>query len=120
MRLREIIVAGVLILSVGAMADEGHDKLERYSDILESKYSHVMIEEKNYDLEYELRDMEGFMLLEIEVEDSFLGRRSTDQQVKKEIEPIAEEAAADIREDFNKPVRVVAEYEDRNIFMKKY
>lgn len=120
MRLKKIIVAGILVLSAGAIADEGNDKLERYSDILESKYSQVIIEEKSYDLEYELRDMEGFMLLEIEVEDSFLGSKSTELQVKKEIEPIAEEAAADIKEDFNKPVRVVAEYEDRNIFMEKY
>lgn len=120
MRLKEMILAGMMVLSTGAIADEGNDRLEKYSDILERKHSDVEIEGKKYDLEYELRDMESFMLLEIEVEDSFLGSKSSELQVKKEIEPIAEEVAADIKEDFNKPVRVAAEYEDRNIFMKKY
>ena len=120
MRLKKLIIAGLMTLSVGAVADGGHDKLEKYSDILEKRYSYVKVEEKKYDLEYELRDMDGFMLLEIEVEDSFLGKKHTDIEVKDKVEAIAEGAAGDIGEDFNKPVRVAVEYEDRNILMKKY
>lgn len=120
MKVKGIIAAGVIMLSLSAAANDEYYELARYSEILEKNHPYVLIGEKNYEMEYELRDMEGFMFLEIEVEECFLGSRSTELQVRNKIEPIAKELTTDIKKDFNKPVRVAAEYEGENIFIKKY
>jgi len=117
-KLMGMVAAGVMMMSVTAMADD--DKMDTYNDMLERQYSHVQVEDKKYELEYDVKDLDSFMLLEVEVEDSFLGKKHTDIQVAREVEPIIEKVSAEITEDFNKPVKVIVEYEDRNILIKKY
>lgn len=120
-QLMGMVLAGMMVVSASAVAEDGnHNKLSGYSHILEREYSEVQIGEKTYELEYKLRNLDNFMLLEIEVEDSFLGKKHSDTEVKNKVEPMVEIVAAEVSGDFNKPVKAVVEYEDRNILIKKY
>lgn len=120
-QLMGMVLVGTLAMSASAMAEDGgHSKLGSYSRMIEKEYSFVQIEDKSYELEYELKNLDNLMLLEVEVEDSFLGKNHTDLEVQKNIEPIIEKIATEIIDDFEKPVKVVVEYEDRNVLIKKY
>lgn len=120
-QLMVMILAGMMVVSVNTMAeDEGHKKLRSYSHMLEKEYSEVQIGDKKYELEYELKNLDNFMLLEVEVEDSFLGQNPSDLEMQNKIEPIVEKVANEVSKDFNKPVKTIVEYDDKNILIKKY
>jgi len=121
---------GILLLSTGALANDGdnhnnHDKennkgIRTYSQILEAQYANVEIDTKKYELDYKLKDLDTFLLLQVEVESSFFGKNPTDAQIKEAIEPILEKINKDINTDLKKPLRVLVEYKDTNILNKRY
>lgn len=113
-----LMVVGMVVTSTSAMASHGEGVMERYERILEKEYPYVEVDGKHYEMEYELKDLGNFILLEIDVEDNFFRRGEVD--LKDAVEEVAERAAMDVREDFEKPVRVVAQYEDENVLSKKY
>lgn len=118
---------GILLLSTGALANDGdsHDKennkvVRSYSKMLEAQYADLEIDTKKYEIDYKLKDLDTFLLLEVEVESSFFGKAPTSEQIKKTIEPILEEINKDIHTDLKKPLRVLVEYKDTNILNKRF
>ena len=116
--MRVLVIVGMVVFSGAAMADDGEDRMERYEEMLEKKYPYVEVDGKHYDMEYEMKDLGNFILLEVEVEDNFFKRGEI--YLKDEVERVVDRAAMDVKEDFEKSVRVVAQYEDKNILSKKY
>jgi len=120
---------GILLLSTGAFADDDHDRdhhnegskaIRHYEEALESQYSNLEINSKNYELEFDLKDLDTFLLMEVEVESNFFSKSPTNEEIKKAIEPVLEAVNKDIQTDLKKPLRVVVEYDDVNILNKRF
>lgn len=118
---------GILLLSTGALANDGdhHEKennkgIRTYSNMLETQYANVEIDTKKYELDYKLKDLDTFLLLEVEVESNFFGKAPTNTQIEKAIEPILEKINKDIQTDLKKPLRIFVVYKDQNILNKRY
>lgn len=124
---RGLVSLGILLLSTGALANDGDNYnkesnkvVKNYSKILETQYASLEIETKKYELDYKLKDLDTFLLLEVEVESSFFGKAPTNEQIKKVIKPVLEEINKDIKTDLKKPLRVLVEYKDINILDERF
>lgn len=118
---------GLLLLSTGALANEGDDhgkennnKIKSYSKILEVQYENLEIDSKKYELDFKLKDLDTFLLMVVEVESNFFGKAPTNTEIEKAIKPILEKVNKDIQTDLKKPLRVIVEYKDVNILNKRY
>lgn len=120
--IKRLAAVGMLVISSIAMGEDEGDRLDRYERGFGRRYPYIHVGDKKHELEYELKNMDSFILMEVEIEDDFFGERieDMDDEILQELDGVLEIAARDLREVFHKPVRAAAEYEGENVFMKKY
>ncbi len=111
------IFTALMVFSMPTFAKE-RSNFKEYEHNLEKMYPTIQAEGKTYELEYDIKDLGDFILLEVEIEDNFFSNK--DVNFGKDFEAIVDIVALKIKADYNKPVRAVAEYEDTNILHKKY
>ncbi len=108
-------VAGIFILagSSVAMADDGGDRFENYSEILEKQYREsFQTIEGIREVELEVEGAGDLIVLEVETE---ARRDMTDEVLLDAIDPVVEKVLTQIREDYDNKVRLVVERDDRII-----
>lgn len=109
------LMAGIFILAGSslAMAHDGEERYEDYSELLNKQYreSFRMIEGLQ-DAEFEVEEAGDLIVLELETE----ARKSMEDEVLlKAIDPIVDRASTQLKEDFDNKIRVVIERDDRII-----
>ncbi len=117
-RIGLLTVIGTMLISGMAFADDDKDsKMDKYEDYIEKLHPYVNIENKKYELDYDLEDMGAFIIMDVEVEDSFFGRKTL--PVDGALVKTVDSAANTVKDDFNKPVKVAVEYKDKTILEKQ-
>ena len=109
------LMAGIFILagSSVAMADDGGEGFENYSEILNKQYRENFKAIKGLEeAEFEMEESGNLIVVEVETEAQ---KSMTDQTLLDAIDPIVEKAMAQIKEDYENRIRLVVERDDRII-----
>lgn len=109
------LMAGIFILagSSVAMADDGGDRFENYTEILNKQYRESLETiEGIREAELEVEGAGDLIVVEVETE---ARKDMSDQGLLDAIDPIVDRVLAQIREDYDNKVRLVVERDDRII-----
>lgn len=109
------LMAGVFILagSSMAMADDGEDRFENYSELLNKQYRESFEAlEGVREAELEVEGAGSLIVLEVETEAK---KDMTDQVLLDTIDPVVDRVLAQIEEDYDNKVRLIVERDDRII-----